>query len=62
MSFLPGYYAMPVYISAAFCIVFVASFFAATCFLGGILNEMKRAAFNGYRVQIVKSDKNEKSN
>lgn len=52
--------ALPIYISAAFCVLFVGSFFAATYFLGGILSELRRGAFRGYRVQIVKADKNEK--
>lgn len=51
---------LPLYISAAFCVAFVGCFFAVTYFLGGILWELRKGAFKGYRVQLVKAEKHEK--
>lgn len=51
--------ALPIYIGATFCVLFSASFFATTLFLAGILQELRRGAFKGYRVRIIKADKND---
>ncbi len=60
MSWLPQTsQALPLYIGAGFCVVFSACFFAVTVFLGGILAELRRGAFKGYRVKLVKAEKSD---
>ena len=60
MGFLPSTSAaLPVYVAAFFCVAFAGSFFAATYFLGGILAELRKGSFKGYRVQLVKAEKHD---